>query len=159
MALTAKQQRFCDEYLIDLNGTQAAIRAGYSQNSAGQIADENLKKPEIAEYIGKKRQALQEKTDITVEWVLNRLKLISDRCVQAAPVMRFNYESGSYEQVRDEQDRDVWEFDSAGANKATELIGKHLGMFVQKIDMTTKGESLNDKKPVVTLPDGTQLEI
>lgn len=52
--LTAKQQRFCDEYLIDLNATQAAIRAGYSKKTAKQIGNENLSKPDIAEYIGKR---------------------------------------------------------------------------------------------------------
>ena len=49
--LTAKQQRFCDEYLIDLNATQAAIRAGYSEKTAAVIATENLRKPNIKEYI------------------------------------------------------------------------------------------------------------
>ncbi len=51
MAMTSKQQRFCDEYLIDMNATQAAIRAGYSEKTAGVIANENLKKPYIKEYI------------------------------------------------------------------------------------------------------------
>lgn len=51
MALTDKQIRFCEEYLIDLNATQAAIRAGYSQKTAGQIASETLMKPYIKEYI------------------------------------------------------------------------------------------------------------
>ena len=58
--LTAKQQRFCDEYLIDLNATQAAIRAGYSQKTAGVIGTENLQKPYIKEYI-EKRMAEKEK--------------------------------------------------------------------------------------------------
>ena len=45
--LTPKQARFCEEYLVDLNATQAAIRAGYSVESAGSIGSENLTKPEI----------------------------------------------------------------------------------------------------------------
>ena len=49
--LTAKQQRFCDEYLIDLNATQAAIRAGYSARSARQIADRNMSNDDIKKYI------------------------------------------------------------------------------------------------------------
>ena len=49
--LTEKQKRFCDEYLIDLNATQAAIRAGYSAKTAGRIGGENLKKLEIIKYI------------------------------------------------------------------------------------------------------------
>ena len=47
VALTEKQKRFCDEYLIDLNATQAAIRAGYSEKTARQTATENLSKPYI----------------------------------------------------------------------------------------------------------------
>lgn len=58
--LTARQQRFCDEYLIDLNATQAAIRSGYSEKNARNIACENLAKPNIAEYI-QKRMAEKEK--------------------------------------------------------------------------------------------------
>lgn len=52
--MTAKQKRFCDEYLIDLNVTQAAIRAGYSKRTAYAIGQENLKKPMLKEYIEKR---------------------------------------------------------------------------------------------------------
>ena len=52
--LTAKQQRFCDEYLIDLNATQAAIRAGYSKKTAKQIGQQNLTKLDLKEYIEKR---------------------------------------------------------------------------------------------------------
>lgn len=58
--LTAKQQRFCDEYLIDLNATQAAIKAGYSAKTAKVIGSENLTKPNIKEYI-EERMAEKEK--------------------------------------------------------------------------------------------------
>ena len=54
MKLTSKQQRFCDEYLVDLNATQAAIRAGYSKKTAKQIAQQNLTKLDIQEYIKKR---------------------------------------------------------------------------------------------------------
>jgi len=59
--LTAKQQRFCDEYLIDLNATQAAIRAGYSKNTARAIGAENLTKLDIKNYIDA-RMAEKEKS-------------------------------------------------------------------------------------------------
>ena len=51
--MTEKQKLFCEEYLIDLNATQAALRAGYSEKTAYSIGNENLKKPEIQEYIQK----------------------------------------------------------------------------------------------------------
>lgn len=158
MALRAKQKRFCDEYLIDLNGTQAAIRAGYSKKTAGQIADENLKKPQILEYLNEKRQILQDKLDITQEWVLRRLKDVSDRCMQAVPVMRFDPVDKCMVQATDEEGNGVWQFDSTGANRSTELIGKHLGMFITKIDLNPKDLPI-EKRPSVKLPDGTIIEI
>ena len=63
MTLTPKQQRFVDEYMIDLNGAQAAIRAGYSARTARQIAEENLSKPDIASAIAERRAALANKAD------------------------------------------------------------------------------------------------
>jgi len=71
--LTAKQKLFCHEYLIDLNATQAAIRAGYSEKTAYSIGNENLKKPEIAEYVAKCKQKRSERTQIDADWLLKRL--------------------------------------------------------------------------------------
>lgn len=68
--LTAKQEMFCREYLIDLNGTQAAVRAGYSVNAANEIAAENLAKPSIQKYLALLKEKRQEATKITAEWVL-----------------------------------------------------------------------------------------
>ena len=70
MALTEKQQRFVDEYLIDLNATQAAIRAGYSARTAAEQGSENLRKPHIADAIARARQEQQERTGITADRVL-----------------------------------------------------------------------------------------
>ncbi|HBS65179.1 TPA: terminase small subunit [Acinetobacter nosocomialis] len=73
MALRGKQQRFVDEYLIDRNATQAAIRAGYSAKTAGSIGDENLKKPEIKKAIEAGEAELAERNKITQDKVLNLL--------------------------------------------------------------------------------------
>lgn len=72
-ALTAKQQAFVDEYLIDLNATQAAIRAGYSEKTAKDIACENLAKPYIAEAIAEAKAARSERTGITQDSVLREI--------------------------------------------------------------------------------------
>lgn len=71
MKLTAKQEKFCNEYLIDLNATQAAIRAGYSEKTAAVIAAENLTKPNISQYIQEARQKSAEKAEISREKVIN----------------------------------------------------------------------------------------
>ena len=68
--MTDKQKRFCEEYLIDLNATQAAIRAGYSEKTAKEIGCENLSKPNIAEYIQQLQQERSERTQITSDKVL-----------------------------------------------------------------------------------------
>lgn len=131
--MTPKQQKFCDEYLIDLNATQAAIRAGYSKKSAYSQGERLLKKAEMKAFIKEKQSELSIKTGLTHEWVLNRLKEVSDRCMQAVPVMVFDPVKKRMVQETAINEKGegvgVFEFDSSGANKATELIGKHLGFF------------------------------
>lgn len=123
IGLTDKQERFCQEYLIDLNGTQAAIRAGYSENTAKEIASENLTKPYIKERIKVLQEQIALRLEISQDWVLKRFKDISDRCMTATPVMIFDPEAGKLVESGE------YRFDSTGANKATEAIAKHLGFF------------------------------
>jgi phage terminase small subunit len=76
MALTDKEQRFVEEYLIDLNATQAAIRAGYSPKTARQIACENLTKPHIQDAVTLAMQERSERTKIDADRVLAEYALI-----------------------------------------------------------------------------------
>lgn len=71
--LTAKQQCFVEEYIVDLNATQAAIRAGYSKSTAAEIGFENLRKPQIAEAIAKLQADRSSRTQITADRVLTEL--------------------------------------------------------------------------------------
>jgi len=71
--LKGKQQLFVEEYLLDLNATQAAIRAGYSEKTAKDIGCENLAKPNIAIAIIEAQQARSERTQIDADWLLKRL--------------------------------------------------------------------------------------
>ncbi|WP_439212113.1 terminase small subunit [Duffyella gerundensis] len=73
MALTDKQEMFCREYLIDLNTTQAAIWAGYSDNTARKIGSENLTKPDIAQRIIDLKSSRNERVEINADYVLRRL--------------------------------------------------------------------------------------
>lgn len=81
--LTAKQRKFCEEYLIDLNATQAAIRAGYSEKTAAIIGFENIRKPNIAKYIATIQLELRKKTGISAEWVVNELYLLAKSNIKA----------------------------------------------------------------------------
>ena len=119
--LTSKQELFCLEYMVDLNATQAAIRAGYSENSAGAIGGENLQKPEIQERIQELKAERASKVLITAEDVLKNIIAIGDRCMQKEPVMVDGEPSGDFK------------FDPSNALKANELLGKHLAIFTEKV--------------------------
>lgn len=140
--MTPKQQRFCEEYMKDLNGKQAAIRTGYAPASAEVQASRLLSDAKVALRISELKAELSQKTGITVEYVINNLKEVGERCLQKKPVMRFDYVDKEMVQAKDEEGRDIWEFDSAGANKAFELLGKHVGAF--------ETDNLQ-KKPVITV--------
>lgn len=71
--MTPKQVKFCDEYLIDCNATQAAIRAGYSEKTAYSIGDENLKKPEIAHFIKNRLGKAQIRNEVTLDDLVKEL--------------------------------------------------------------------------------------
>lgn len=77
--LTDKQKRFCEEYVIDNNATQAAIRSGYSENSAGQIGEQNLKKLEIQSYISELQKNKARELNITFEDVVNGVWQIAQK--------------------------------------------------------------------------------
>lgn len=115
--MTPKQEAFVREYLIDLNATQAAIRAGYSEKTAGSIGEENLRKPEIANAVKEAMGARAERTEITADYVLDGIKKLVERCLGAEDA-----------------------FEPASALRGYELLGKHLGLFPNKVEMTVKDE-------------------
>jgi phage terminase small subunit len=133
--LTGKQQRFVEEYLIDQNATQAAIRAGYSEKTAHATGHENLKKPEIAKALEKEQEARTERTRVDQDWVITRLMSIAERSMQAEKVTD---RSGNPVLVQTQAGDVVpaYTFNAAGANKALELLGRNLGMFTDKVEHT-----------------------
>lgn len=125
--LTDKQRKFVSEYLVDLNATQAAIRAGYSEKTAGSMAQKLVAKSHIQEAIKAAQSQREKRTLVTVDYVVSSLREVAERCLQKSPVT-----NAKGKQVQDEQGRDVWKFDSAGANRALELLGKHVNAFGER---------------------------
>lgn len=78
--LTAKQEMFCREYLVDLNATQAAIRAGYSEASAKQAGYENMTKPDLQERISTLMAERTQRVTVSADYVLERAKMIHEAC-------------------------------------------------------------------------------
>lgn len=143
--LTAKQQRFCDEYLIDLNATQAAIRAGYSEKTAYSIGNENLKKPEVKEYI-ENRMAEKEKVLIAdQDEVLRYLTAVMRREKTESVVVTLNKETSKYvpdengtmrKQTVKEEVPQIVKIPAQlrDSNKAAELLGKAYGIYTDRVE-------------------------
>lgn len=127
--MTAKQQRFCDEYLIDLNATQAAIRAGYSEKTANRIATENLSKPVIKEYI---KARMDEKEDELIADQNEVLKYLTSvlRGESQAEVVVVEGQGDGYSEARAMQKAP----DEKERLKAAELLGKRYGLYTEKVD-------------------------
>lgn len=136
MALTPKQARFVAEYLVDLNATQAALRAGYSARTAAAIGAENLTKPEISEAIRAAEAERKQRVTVDQDYVLNTLTEVVERCMQRAPVMIRR--GKEVVQLIDEEGRHVWRFDAKHVVAAAALLGKHLGPFVDKVEVGGK---------------------
>lgn len=129
MALTEKQKRFCDEYLVDLNATQAAIRAGYSKKTARQTATENLSKPYIREYIDKRLKEKEAELIADQDEVLKYLTSVLRGESQSTEIVVEGTGDGcsearTIEKSPSEKDR----------LKAAELLGKRYGLYTEKIE-------------------------
>lgn len=156
--LTDKQQRFVDEYLIDLNATQAAIRAGYSVRTANEQGTQNLAKLSIQDAISKKMAARSRRTGVNAERVVLELAKVAFAKMtdivdsngkikeDASPDDLACIESIKYKESDNEYGGSVErEVKIASKLKALELLGKHLGMWSDKFNVTVeKSEKLDD---------------
>lgn len=128
--LSPKQERFAREYLLDLNATQAAIRAGYSPKTAYSMGQRLLKNVEVQKAVQSAMDERSKRTEVNADYVLTNLLEIVERCMQRAPVLHKG------EQVVDEEGNSVWCFDGKNAIRALELLGKHKGMWTDKVEMS-----------------------
>ncbi|KLU66318.1 terminase small subunit [Desulfosporosinus acididurans] len=149
--LTPKQQRFVEEYLIDLNATAAAIRAGYSPDTAKEIGCENLSKLNVRAYVDIALAERSKRTGVNAEVVVRELARIA-----LANPARVVAEDGSIIDGASEDDLAAIqaikvktkqtkagveverEIRFSDKNKALELLGKHLGMFIERKELTGK---------------------
>lgn len=143
--LSDKQEKFCNEYLVDLNATQAAIRSGYSEKTAQQIGSENLSKPVIQERIAELRDGLS-KDDLTPERVLAEYKKLA-----FFDIRKIYNEDGSLKKITELDDDTAaalvsvrssadlqTEYKMADKKASLDSISKILGLFVEKHEHTGK---------------------
>ena len=112
--LTPKQQSFCREYIKDFNASQSALRAGYSKNRHKEIGYQLLHKNTLQAFLATLMDKQAEKAEITVEWVIQELKQLYTRCQSSLT------SKGAI----------------AGATKQLELLGKHIGMWIDRSELT-----------------------
>jgi phage terminase small subunit len=137
--LTPKMRAFVREYLVDFNGTQAAIRAGYSPQSANEQASSLLAKPNIKAAVAEKAANVAKKADISAEWVARELRRV-------------------YRLARKRKGMHGPDF--TNAIRALENLGKlaKVGAFIDRVDHTTKGEAIKPAEPQVIVFAGKEVK-
>lgn len=159
MKLTAKQIRFVDEYLVDFNATQAAIRAGYSEKTANTIGAQNLAKLSIQAEISRRQKDLQRRTEVTQDRVVKELARIAFANiadyvhVETQTRTKDDGTETTYQIVMLSETEDLSADQRAALAtvkqsvngveiklhdkiKALELLGRHIGMFNDKLSLS-----------------------
>lgn len=131
-AITPKQERFCQEYIVDYNGTQAAVRAGYAVNSARKTASRLLTNADILARVRELQREQTARLALTQDYVLQQLVDTYRCCREPEPVLVYDPDAGGM------VESGKYQFDSKGALRALELIGKHLGMYQDKLKLDAK---------------------
>lgn len=146
MKLTPKQKRFVDEYLIDLNATQAAIRAGYAEKNARVIAAQNLTKLNVQEEIEKRMNDREKRTEITQDKVLqefahiafddirNYLEFWTDENGKLQVELKPSEEIDTRNIAEIQFDNGKLKFKLYPKDNALTQLGRHLGLFNDKFN-------------------------
>jgi phage terminase small subunit len=150
-SMTPKQERFVEEYLVDLNATQAAVRAGYSARTAREIGRENLDKPDIQAALQTAFAARSQRVEIDQDWVIRRLARIADldlrklftddgtlRPIQELPEDVAGAIS-SVDVIKRKDDAEEYRVRLPDRIRALDLLGRHLGMFRDRVEVTGRG--------------------
>jgi len=154
VALTPKQKRFVAEYLVDLNATQAAIRAGYSEKTAYSMGQRLLKNVEVQSAVQKAMQKRENRIEITQDRVMLELARIAlSRGTDYVSVKRGRVVLTDTDELNDDQraaitgikqGRDGIEIKTADKVRALELLGRHLGLFDGRGNATQTDNNLAD---------------
>ena len=139
--MTEKQKRFCDEYLIDLNATQAAIRSGYSAKTAKQIGQQNLTKLDIQEYINKRLAEKEAELIADQDEILRTLTRVLRRQEMDTVVVTCKERSSKYDEKGKKVtiEKEVPQLVQvptkvSDLNTAAELLGQRYALFTDKVE-------------------------
>lgn len=154
--LTDKQEMFCQEYMIDLNATQAAIRAGYSKNTAKDIACENLAKPNIQARIAELKESRLKRVELTQDEVLEELKNFAYSDITETMELEFNQLKTLPPEIRrmiasykksttnfDGGEKVLYEIKFIDKMKAFEMLNRHIGFYEKDNEQSKSEISIN----------------
>ena len=144
--LTPKQEKFCQLY-IELGNASEAYRQAYNAKNmtTGAIntnAKKLLKDTPIALRIEELQQAHQQRHNLTVDNIIADLQEYRDICMGRKPLTITTVVKNAQEGTAQSINTECFVFEPTGANKALELLGKHLGMFKDRVDVTSGGNAL-----------------
>ena len=145
----SRHELFCREYIIDYNGTQAAIRAGFSERSAASTASRLTTNDEVLARVRELQKEQMERLSLNADMVVLEILDTYRSCRQGTPVLQRNTRTGKWEESG------IYQFDSHGALKALEMLGRHLGVFEKK----TTGGDKEDSNLLQKLLEGTGGEV
>lgn len=121
-----KHERFCWEYIQDYNQTQAAIRTGYKESNARDQGSALLTNPDILARVRELQQEQMKRLGLSADMVILETLKTYRNCLNPTPVLQFNPVTRKWEESGE------YQFDSKGALKALEMLGRHMGLFDKK---------------------------
>lgn len=137
--LSARQKRFVDEYMLDHNGTQAAIRAGYSEATAKQTAYRVLRYEHVAAEIAEREKERRLRLGLDADWIVQQLVTVYEKSLVGAP--RTSSTGKLHYATDDDGNRfAISDWSPSGANKALELLMKHLGIAPDRHELEIVGD-------------------
>ena len=145
ISMTPKQQRFVQEYLVDLNATQAAVRAGYARSGASVEGVRLLANAKVAAAVAAAQAERSKRTEVTQDYVLATITETIERCRQAEPV---KYKNGDLVYVATPSGdlAPAYKFNATAVLKGSELLGRHLAMFTDKLVTKNAIEDMTDEE-------------